>query len=520
MQYFIPYLKSIPDSHAMNARSAVNIENGNLQRTKRQKKSLGEQLGECDKSKLIQLMLQIAERHPDVESWLRLAVSTAAPAPKVDPNDYRKQAARAFERADCSREGERGLTSSLESLREIGDQFLKSDNEAAAAAVYSGILQGFLNGYETYFDKSGDVSGEAQQCVEAIGDCLEELGEDTPERKLALRTLFDFLKFDIDAGGISLADAVPEILIERTTPAERSVIAQWIRSGLPKADDSRGEWKRSNWGSILIDLSAEPMDDEAFLQHCREFGLIRVAVQRLLDEGRLDEAVLEMHALSNHDLALYADQLTTLGHVELARKLIMERMAQDPKADNWQLRTWLKRHYQSQQDWPALLALYIEDYRATPKSELYGEIRELAQIVGTWDGLRSELIALLSDKSSELIRVHLLEGNVGHAIELFDSPANGFFEQIGRATVALEVAQAAEASHTTVAARIYRAQAEQLIARRSRDNYRAACGFLKKVQQLYQQLDRAAEFKSVMARLREQCRSLRALHEELRYAGL
>lgn len=53
----------------------------------------------------------------------------------------------------------------------------------------------------------------------------------------------------------------------------------------------------------------------------------------------------------------------------------------------------------------------------------------------------------------------------------------------------LEVAQAVEKSHPQTSIKIYRHQAEQLIAARKRSTYEAACEYLKKVQQIHQSVN-------------------------------
>lgn len=84
-----------------------------------------------------------------------------------------------------------------------------------------------------------------------------------------------------------------------------------------------------------------------------------------------------------------------------------------------------------------------------------------------------------------------MEGDVELAIALLESRAKEKRSiAYGWDRVDLEVAKAAEKSHPQTALRIYRREAEQLIDARGRSSYESACGYLKKVRNLYKAVDR------------------------------
>jgi uncharacterized Zn finger protein len=67
----------------------------------------------------------------------------------------------------------------------------------------------------------------------------------------------------------------------------------------------------------------------------------------------------------------------------------------------------------------------------------------------------------------------------------------------------------------------YRARAESLIAERGRGNYLQAVEYLKKVRTIYRDmLKRSEEWDRYIRGIRENNKTLRALHEELRKARL
>ncbi|NMC19582.1 MAG: hypothetical protein GYA33_04110 [Thermogutta sp.] len=487
----------------------------------RETEPLEKRLSGCSKSKLIGLIEQMVEQEPDLESWLDLALPAAVASDAVvKPDDYRRQTVAAFAGAGYGWEADQQLTAALEALRKIGDQFRRQQKFESAAAVYSGILDGFIGEYETFHDETGDVVSAAGACIAALGKCLPHLAEGTETRESAVRALFEVLRFDVNFGGIGLSDNVPDILLKQATPAERETIAGWIREVTPGGNDFSSKWRRETWGGLLLDLQGEPDDDEAFVQHCREFGLTGNLVERLLQRGKLEDALKEIAAASDYELTGHADRLIAHNHADLAHDLVRERLSNESSRDNGELRDWLKRFYKSQKNWKPLLELCIDEFRRRPNLPKYQEVRKYAKKLKTWDSLRPEMMSSVPQDSAELIRIHLDEGEISQAIERLESHSDGrrFIATWDR--VDLEVAQAAEKPYPESALKIYQAEAEGLIGMRGRGNYRTACHYLKKIRRLFKTSARNGEWEAYISNLRAENRSLHALQDELNQAGL
>lgn len=95
-------------------------------------------------------------------------------------------------------------------------------------------------------------------------------------------------------GGVAIGEDVPAIILEHATPEERQWVAGWVRDSLPTGDDRRATWRRENLGGFLVELDKERLDDESFLQLCRQTGQRQELIDRLLALGRVDEAVAEV----------------------------------------------------------------------------------------------------------------------------------------------------------------------------------------------------------------------------------
>jgi uncharacterized Zn finger protein len=476
---------------------------------------LDQALGRRSKEELIALIKQMLRRQPDLELLLDMPLPGAAPAgTAVSPDAYRRQAEAAFHGQDGYEWGAASaIADDLLAVKEVGDEFLRREDHAGAAAVYEGILAAVRDNYQTVHDEEGDLHVVVGDCSEGLGKCLD--AETDPARREAiLRALFEVVRFDIDQGGIGLSDRAPD-LEEHATQAERRTLASWVRQAMADARD----WSRETLGGWLLDLEADTLDDEAFLRVCRETGRTHDLVDRLLQLGRLEEAVREAERASDWELLSMADLFVSRRHGDVAERLVRERSR---KSHDTNLLEWLKKRAIEHKDSAAALGLADTVFRAQPSLERYKEIRKLARKVGRWDALRPRLLEFLQDERHAyvLIPVYLDEGEIGRALEAVkpERPsAYGYGYGYG---MALEVAKAAEKARPQAALEIYRRQAEGLIDQRGRGAYQEACKFLKKVRDLYQRLDEGAAWTRYVGRLREQHRSLRALQEELTKARL
>jgi uncharacterized Zn finger protein len=465
---------------------------------------------------LIKLMLR---REPDLEVLLNSPLPGARRAGEpARPEAYRRQAELAFDR-DTDEWGAAGeIADELEALVEDGKQFLAAKDVAGATAVYQGVLETVLENYESVHDEEGDLHRIVYACSEGLSKCLEAEA-DPARRETVLRVLFEVYRLDTERGGIGLSDGVPDFA-EVCTPEERRMIAGWVREALAAGGGGR-DWSRGQFGGLLLELEADEMDDEAFLRVCRETGRRQDLVDRLLDRGRIDEAVRAAEeGTSDGELLSLADLLVSRRRGEVAERLVRERAQ---KSSDSRLLEWLKKRAAARHDSAAVLDLSEKLFRARPSIEGYREVRKLAEKEGTWASLRPKLMTFLEAHrpKSVLIRAHLENGDVDRALEAMKGePASHNWRYGFGHETELEVAKAAEKERPRAALEIYRRKAEGNISCRNRDSYRAAAQFLKKVRDLYKQLGDEAGWAQYVGRLRQQHRSLRALMEEMNRARL
>jgi hypothetical protein len=240
--------------------------------------------------------------------------------------------------------------------------------------------------------------------------------------------------------------------------------------------------------------------------------LIEAAVDRLLERGRVDEAVQEAEQAPDLTLPALATLFERYGDGDLGERIIWDRTQTSPDR---RLLDWLKTQALARNDTAAALDLALRLFRTHQSLDQYREIRTLARHVDRWETLRPELLTGLGEQrlSGLLTLIYLDDGEIDQALAAMRAGPIS-------ADIALKVAKAAEESFPQDALAIYRRQAEAMIAQQGRDNYRSAARLLARVRAIYQATVKPELWTAYITELRERHRRLRAFKEELTAAGL
>jgi hypothetical protein len=470
-----------------------------------------------DKAELIALIRQMLARHPELETLLELPPPTAGGERKpADPALIQRQVLAVFRGAGDDWHALSDIANNLESLVDIGDDYGRLGDWPSAATVYQTIAQTSLDEYTQFHDEEGSLHGVVDRCVGGLGECLDAT-RDAQQREGLLRALFDIYRWDVDYGGIDMGAEAPGLIRAHATPDELRLVAGWAGEAMREANTTHTGWRRETFGRFLLRLAGEGLGDEAFLAICREAGLQRELVGRLVARGRREEALTEAARASDLALLELADQLVALGEEEGAERLVREHKP----GPGWEGRyfEWLRNRALQRGDTAEALALSETLFWQHPSLAGYDELRKLAQ--DEWAKLRGNLLRRLQveNKHVLLTEIALHDGDVPAALAAM-AKLKGAFAASGGEPLHIRVARAAEKSYPREALDIYCAASAKLITFQGRENYRVAAGYLKKVRALYQRLGEEQEWHTLITRLREEHKRLRALREELDRAGL
>lgn len=495
-------------------------------------------LQQSSKDELIALIKHMLRREPDLESLL---VTTGASNVPVDPQFYRDQVETAFRRAGNDWEDIGYLLDDLQTVEDAAASFVERRDYANAIAVYGAILKGLIDHYNEYRqqDASEDLDEVVIECIDGLRQCLGAIQENTPLRVQILRTLFTINQFDIEEGGIAFGEDAPEIMIQETTAEERQIIADWTRAAItqhkqrkPHIDyhsrwvdgfsfeeeiDYTDHFTLPSFGSFLLDMQEDILDDEAYLRICRETGRVADEIERLLALKRDEEAALETKRVGDYDLLHIADLFLEAGKDATIERIMRQRAW---KSRDTRLLDWLHEHFKSPRDCKNAFARAMASFQEQPTFERYREVRQIATQCGHWQKTRPELYAFLKSRhlNDLLTQVAFDEDDTDEIIKMLQTaatPAN----KDGSVSAAMLV-QAAETAQPEVALHFYVRYIAYLISNRNRPAYEQAVLMLIRVRSLYEWLDKQETWTSYIARLRERNRGLKALQNLLTAAEL
>ena len=478
----------------------------------REVEELDSNLERRSKVELIALIKQMVEAHPAFEALLEATPpEDGRSSPLVDPESYRRQAELAIQSGFDGWGGVGDLNVVLGS----GDNFLAKSDYANAGIVYLAVVQAMFEHFEMMYEEDGEeMHGLVNRCVQGLGNCLTAEDSNAAARENALQALFEIFRLDLDYGGYGLADEVDELILEHADDDEKRVVAGWARTAMQAATGEYDGFRRRSYGSILLDLEADHMDDDTFLEICRESDLLDDLVDRLLTLGRLDEALAEAGRAGDLELQTLAGLFGAHGHGRRLEPLVAERI-ETTRING--LTVWLKEQHEERGELAEALVLAKRLLEQHPDLAKYQDIRELSQRLGIWQSTRPKWLAewTAAGQYGLLTDIHLDEGDIDLALKSVRQPSRGFY--YGQW---MRVAEAAAETRPQAAAELYREQAEKLVEARGRERYQQACTYLTTMRDLYRQMSREPAWTDFMAEFRERHHRLRALQDELNQAGL
>lgn len=463
-------------------------------------------------------------RHPD--GYL---IRPAQKILSVNPATYDHQIATVFQR-NVPR-----IAEELATVKQEADRLMLQHDYLGAATIYETLVTEIFEESHLYYKEEEEYDDDYEEepyypeeegleefvgeCIDALGTCLTDERADRVAREKCVEVLFDIYRQDLFESHGFTARAADQ-LVRYATPLERDRLAEQIRTLLTKAGGS----VRQSYGTFLLDLQKETLEDEAYLYICREAGLTSSLIDRLLTLGQIEEAARETQSMDDDVFLGLADLFIEHQQDAVAERLMKARSKERPAV---RILQWLQIYYQARENHTAELEVTETFFHTQPLLKHYQRLRDLARQLDRWQTLRPALLAFLeaSKNTRPLIEIALDEGEIEKALQRLKELAKKdrygtTYEGDYGYGIDLKVAQAAEETSPQEAIALYQQRAERLIAQRDRKQYHEACTFLAKMRSVYEKSGERGAWASYIATLRQQNRNLPALKDELAKATL
>src|SRR5205823_3434506 len=141
-----------------------------------------------------------------------------------------------------------------------------------------------------------------------------------------------------------------------TTPEEKHLVAQWVRTSLAELQEKKqvSDWRLNHYGGLLLALEADVLSDEEFLRIGRETKSIQEVVTRLLELGRVYEAVQDASQANGWQLVKLADIFVQYEQDGAVERMMHEKAQQERYT---MYADWLKNHYLAKNNLAAALEM-------------------------------------------------------------------------------------------------------------------------------------------------------------------
>jgi hypothetical protein len=482
---------------------------------------LKDDLADYSRDDLLRLISEMLEQHPDLQSRLKRhhqkhskkSTTLSQATHLLDFSRQSRQINRALQRDDMD-----DIAADLEEVHSEATQLLQSGDWLNAGRLDQILLNEITDSYDDEMreiDYDGAIASVSQDAAEGLGNCLAKATSlDATTRSHWLNTLLEAFLKDLELGGIDYGAGAEEPILQQATEAEWAAIEAQLRDQLGGQSD---RWRNEAIVSFLAERQSLMGQSAEASRIIDELGSPEQKAFLRVEEGKLTEAVAIANQHFSHQPGLvtqFADALLEAKAPEVALQLVNE---QEQQHSNWGYREWLADYHLQYSPPQTALDAHLRRFMENPTLARYQTIKQLAQQVGTWSEVESQLLKDLEPTQHQavLIEIALDEQDLDRALALLPK-LTGW----GVSIYLSRVAQAAEKPRPQTAIDLYQRMVAEYIAQKSRSSYQSAVQILKQVQPLYNALNNRVGWTAYLENLRTQFKYLPALQDELRKAKL
>lgn len=376
----------------------------------------------------------------------------------------------------------------LRSIKQVPDRLFEEKRFDLAASAYEALIAGVLDAeYWNRRDDDGHVQRVLRECMRSFVECVKNEPESPDLSGRVIQRLFDTFCYGLDHTVDWMTETVGHLALkELPLPLRQHLASRFEGASEGKeGKESDVESRRASLRQMALELRRESLSDEEYLELARSLGQGDVVLDRLLEVGRVDEAMAEAEGKLG-PLQL-ASLLKSHGFVEQA---IMEATAglRGPAPEG--ALEWLLEHAESVGDTERIIEYSMKLFQLTHWERHFFRTKELAQQGRIWAELRDEMLKHLSARGvSDAVRVkvYLSEGMLQEALASLKQSRGGVDVELR-----LRLADACEADRPEETIRLLRKTIDEWVP--AGRNYEEAAALMKRLRCIYDRLDLLEEW--------------------------
>ena len=469
-------------------------------------------LAVLDRAELEAMARYMVEREPRLEPVLQMRFPTGEMREGVlNPDPYREQARDVFAEHAGGSGAASQVVAGLEPLMRVAKGFEAEGDETAAVEIMGAMLDVIVERVGEVRDDEGFLRELGARCLERIVRVLGHEGASRSTRHDVLARLAS-----LAMSGGPLAEIARARMLERDAEEERRELALHVRQRLREASEREGSPSDSK---LLLKLEAPYTDVERYLVRCRALGLHEELVGRLLELGRVEDALAEASEVEEQALLGLASAFDEAGQAGAIEELVRERYE---RSASLELLAWLQGHWtRSGEERLARAAAQARFFRR-PELEVYGQLKEMADGAREWEMERPSLHAHLRERHAWalLVRAHLLDGEVDRALEALSEGRERGHSSQGWAGIQVEIADVASGPRPRTAIRLYQSVAEGLIEKRNVQSFKDAAQLLARAAAVSRELGEGEKWRVYMDEVDSRYGRFQGLTEALQAVSL
>lgn len=443
--------------------------------------TLEAQIAGLDAREAREALRALASRSAELESLVEDALPPAPDEVEAEAPDWIERVGEAFRRLEREADAGEVIADAVERVLADAVAGAGPDNLAGVVAAHEQVLRGVLGRARRLGDGAAPLRRIVRRCLDAMAEAARRI-EANETRVEALWSLVALMEFDIERGVASRASAPGRtgvrLAVEVATADDRAALVERVRDRLEGCD----EWAHRAWTGVYVELVRGALDDERWFALCREHQRHAPMATRLLELGRVDEALRAAERVGDGAVLELADAFVRGGAGEPFASMLSARVARASEANRQRLAAWLSERAAARCDEAAAADLAEQMLKARPSREAWDALRDAATRAGVWAEARARALSALEEAGHPLqVEVLLDAGELRRACEVACSPrAQSPSFRAAREALAARL----EGEAPVEAARVLRAQAEALIAVRGRASYVDACAALARARRV------------------------------------